>query len=62
MTEANLNAIIGDGRYELNQLVGPYDVIVIDAYKPPYIPWHLTTEEFFREVRDRLSDRGVGVA
>ncbi len=36
-----------------------YDVITIDAYKVPYIPWHLTTREFFQEVRDHLSDTGV---
>ena len=28
-----------------------YLVIAIDAYRPPYIPWHLTTVEFFSEAR-----------
>ena len=59
LDESNIHAIIGDGRYELARLPGPYDVITIDAYKVPYIPWHLTTREFFIEVRDRLSDNGV---
>lgn len=59
LTEANINTITGDGRYRLSQLSGPYDVITIDAYKVPYIPWHLTTREFFGEVRDRLSADGV---
>lgn len=59
MTDANINAIVGDGRYQLNQLPYRYDVITIDAYKVPYIPWHLTTREFFGEVKARLSEHGV---
>ncbi|MBW7959794.1 MAG: fused MFS/spermidine synthase [Anaerolineae bacterium] len=59
LTEPNINAIAGDGRYTLSRLSGPYDVITIDAYKVPYIPWHLTTREFFSEVSDRLSADGV---
>lgn len=55
----NLTAITGDGRYQLNQLDHQYSVIAIDAYRPPYIPWHLTTVEFFREVADRLIANGV---
>lgn len=59
LNEPNINVIIGDGRYELNQLDMQYDLITLDAYKVPYIPWHLTTKEFFGEVKDRLSDRGI---
>lgn len=59
LTEPNIKAIAGDGRYTLSRLPGPYDIITIDAYKVPYIPWHLTTREFFVEVGDRLSDDGV---
>lgn len=59
MTDPNVNAVIGDGRYGLGALPGPYDLITVDAYKVPYIPWHLTTREFFLEVSDRLSETGV---
>lgn len=59
MSEPNLNVIIGDGRYELNQLDRKYDIITLDAYKVPYIPWHLTTQEFFEEVKAHLNDSGV---
>lgn len=59
LNEANINVIVGDGRYQLNRLAGPYDLVTIDAYKVPYIPWHLTTREFFYEVRARLADDGV---
>lgn len=48
-----------DGRYVLNTLDSIYSVIAIDAYRPPYIPWHLTTVEFFEEVREHLLVNGV---
>lgn len=48
-----------DGRYILNQLDRTYTVIAIDAYRPPYIPWHLATVEFFQEVRAHLDPDGV---
>lgn len=37
---------------------GRYDLIGVDAYRQPYIPFYLTTREFFREVRGRLTRRG----
>lgn len=59
MNRPNLNVIIGDGRYQLNQRDMLYDVITIDAYKVPYIPWHMATREFFEEVQDHLTSDGV---
>jgi spermidine synthase len=59
MTEPNLNAVAQDGRYFLANSPRKYDVIAIDAYRPPYIPFHLTTREFFEQVRDHLNDNGV---
>ncbi len=59
MTEPNLNVIVGDGRYELARSPRHYDVIGVDAYRLPYIPWHLTTQEFFAQARDHLTERGV---
>ncbi len=57
----SLTTYAQDGRYILNQLDGNYTVIGIDAYRPPYIPWHLTTVEFFEEVQAHLADNGVMV-
>ncbi len=57
----NLTAYAEDGRYMLNQLDKKYTIIGIDAYRPPYIPWHLTTVEFFEEVKDSLTEDGVMV-
>lgn len=61
MNEPNLNALPYDGRWGLQQSAHTYSVIGIDAYRLPYIPWHLTTQEFFREVYDRLDRDGVVV-
>jgi len=36
-----------------------YDVIIVDAYCPPYIPFQLTTREFFALAYERLSPDGV---
>lgn len=55
----NLTVYAQDGRYVLNQLDNRYSVIAVDAYRPPYIPWHLTTVEFFQEIRDHLLPDGV---
>jgi len=57
----SLKVYAQDGRFMLNQLDTRYSVIGIDAYRPPYIPAHLTTVEYFREVRDHLTDDGVVV-
>jgi spermidine synthase len=55
----SLRTFAQDGRYILRELDRSYSVIAIDAYRPPYIPWHLTTVEFFQEVRALLEDDGV---
>jgi spermidine synthase len=55
----NLRAIVADGRYFLAHTDQVYDVIAMDAYRLPYIPWHLTTVEFFRQARDHLDEDGV---
>lgn len=61
MTEPNLNVIVADGRYYLTETDKTYDVIGIDAYRQPYIPFHLTTQEFFQEAQEQLTDEGVVV-
>jgi len=61
MNEPNLNAIAQDGRTGLQRSNKRYSVIAIDAYRPPYIPWHLTTQEFFQIVHDHLTKDGVMV-
>jgi len=59
MTEPNINAIAEDGRYGLQHSPHKYSVIGVDAYRLPYIPWHLTTKEFFQEIYNHLTQHGV---
>lgn len=61
MNEPNLNVIVQDGRYFLQTTSQHYDEIGIDAYQQPYVPFQLTTVEFFREVRAHLTPNGVAV-
>ncbi len=48
-----------DARPYLRRADTRYDLIEVDAYRQPYIPFYLTTEEFFELVRDRLTPDGV---
>lgn len=59
MNERNLAVYAQDGRYFLAHTAKKYDVIAVDAYRPPYIPFHLTTQEFFQEIYDHLDEDGV---
>lgn len=61
MTEPNLHVIIQDGRWALAHSDKKYDIISIDAYRPPYIPASLVTQEFFQIVKDHLKPGGVMV-
>ncbi len=61
MEDPNLNIIVQDGRWALEKSREKYQIISIDAYRPPYIPWHMTTLEFFQSVRAHLTDDGVMV-
>ena len=54
-----LHVIAADGRPYLNSTDKRYDIIAIDAYHQPYIPFYLATEEFFELVRDHLTPDGV---
>lgn len=59
MTQSNLNVVVGDGRAALNALPHTYDLIAVDAFRVPYIPWHLTTREYLLELRAHLTADGV---
>lgn len=61
MDRPNLTAVAADGRSWLAKQPADakWDVIAVDAYRPPYIPFHLTTIEFFQLVNEHLSDDGA---
>jgi spermidine synthase len=56
---ARLHVITADGRPYLAGTDKRYDIIAVDAYHQPYIPFYLATEEFFRLVRDHLATGGA---
>jgi spermidine synthase len=59
MAGPNLTTHEADARFWLAGDRGPFDAVIVDAYRQPYIPFHLSTVEFFEEVRDRLAPGGV---
>lgn len=61
MNMDQLTVYMQDGRWGLMTSKNTYDIVSIDAYRPPYIPWHLTTQEFFQEVYDHMNKDGVMV-
>ena len=50
-----------DARPFLRRAERRWEAIFVDAYRQPYIPFYLTTREFFALVRDRLEPGGVVV-
>jgi hypothetical protein len=48
-----------DGRIYLQATDKRYDLVMMDAYRQPYIPFHLVTVEFFEEVRAHMGDDAV---
>ena len=54
-----LRLITDDARPWLRQTERRYDAIFVDAYRQPYIPFHLSTREFFALVKARLNPGGI---
>ena len=50
-----------DARPWLERSEGGYDAIMVDAYRQPYIPFYLTTSEFFGLAAERLAPGGIVV-
>jgi spermidine synthase len=48
-----------DARPFLRSTDVEYDLIVVDAYHQPYVPFYLATREFFRLVREHLASGGI---
>jgi spermidine synthase len=54
-----LHVITADARPFLRRTHTRFDAILIDAYRQPYVPFYLATQQFFRLVRARLRPGGV---
>jgi spermidine synthase len=57
--EPNFQVVNRDGRLFLSESKDKYDIILIDAYRGPFVPFHLLTKEFYQIVKDHLADGGV---
>jgi spermidine synthase len=55
----NLHLHTADARPFLRRADRRWDLVVVDAYRQPYIPFYLATREFFAEVRDHLAPGGI---
>ena len=54
-----MEAHVGDARVFLRTDHRTFDAIVVDAFRFPYVPFHLTTQQFDLQLRQHLSPGGV---
>ncbi len=53
---------VGDGRLFIEKAEQPWDMIMLDAFRGVFVPYHLKTREFYEAVLAKLSPEGVVVA
>jgi len=54
-----LHVVTADARPFLERTHERFDLILVDAYRQPYVPFYLATQQFFRLVRSRLRPGGI---
>ncbi|MGH2958614.1 MAG: spermidine synthase, partial [Solirubrobacterales bacterium] len=59
--DKNFTAHTADARPFLRSTDARFDSLILDAYRQPYIPFYLTTREFFALANDRLKPDGTVV-
>ena len=52
-------AIVGDARYEIRHLTGPYDLIIHDCFTGGSEPAHLLTVETLQQLQGLLAPQGI---
>lgn len=57
--DPRLSVVVQDARRFVQTTDRRYDMIVVDTYYADAVPFHMTTEEFFREAKSRLATDGV---
>ncbi len=48
-----------DGRIHLLRTADKHDIILVDAYRGPFVPFHMLTQEFYALAKRRLNPGGV---
>jgi spermidine synthase len=59
--EKNFDVAVQDGRVYLSKSDKTFDIILVDAYRGPFVPFHLLTTEFYKLVAQHLKPGGVAV-
>ncbi len=60
--EKNFDIDISDGRVWLSKDdQQKFDIVLVDAYRGPFVPFHLLTREFYQLISERLKPGGVVV-
>lgn len=57
--DPRIRVFVQDGRRYLEQTSEKYDFIILDAFYADSIPFHLTTREFMRVLKNRLNPEGM---
>ena len=60
-TGPRLTIAAADGRVFLTRSTKKYNLVFLDAYRGPFVPFHLLTKEFFEVVKSRLTPDGAVV-
>ena len=64
-TDDRMALYVRDGRVQVRQFIREgrrYDIIMVDAFRGGYIPYHLTTREFMQQLQRALTPGGVVVS
>jgi spermidine synthase len=56
-----MHMIENDGRVFVTRTSETYDLILVDAFRGGYVPFHLLTKEFYGLLKQHLSPKGVVV-
>jgi len=57
--DARLRVVNQDARRFVQESKDTYDIVIVDCYYIDALPFHLTTQEFFSEVKKRMAPDGV---
>lgn len=55
----NINTFTQDGRVYIKKAQKKYDIVMLDAFRGGYIPFHLLTKEFLEETKSKLKPNGI---
>ena len=58
-TDPRLRVFTSDARRYVQTSKDTYDIVAVDCYYADSLPFHLTTQEFFRETKARMAPDGV---